>query len=318
MIRELLEKERRYLNHFFDHLDIKALEETVQILNDCKGMIILTGVGKSGFVAKKFSVTMTSTGSRAFFLSPTDALHGDFGMVKSHDVMLIFSKSGESDELLNLIPYLRNRGVKNIAVVANSTSRLAKSCDHVLAHPNVEELCPFNLAPTTSAVIQMIIGDVLAIALMRKKNFSVRDYAENHPAGRIGKRVTMKVKDLMLTGAKIPLCQPYDKLVDILVEQSGKQCGCVLVVDGDNKLKGIFTDGDLRRALASRGSQALDTPIEKFMIPTPRTIGQEDLAWKAMKTMESDQKHPITVLPVVEEDKVLGIIKMHDIVQSGI
>lgn len=319
MIKELFEKKRQYINHFFDGINLEETEKFLQILINCQGTILLTGIGKSGLVAKKIAVTMTSTGTRALFMSPFNALHGDLGILSEKDIFVILSKSGETDELLSLIPFLRNKKVRLLSIVSNPKCRLAQACDFSIVLPLERELCPFDMAPTTSTVIQMIFGDILTIALMRHNGFSLDQYALNHPSGRIGKRVTMKVEDLMLTGNHIPLCRPQDKLVDILVELSNKRCGCVLVVNEELKLQGIFTDGDLRRALSHRGPHVLETPMEQLMTPTGRSIAPDKLAWEAMQMMESNQKHPITCLPVIEENrKVLGLIKMHDILQSGL
>lgn len=319
MLQKILSNYRNYLDYFFTQLDISEAEKILKIFQDCQGTLIFTGVGKSGYVAKKIAVTMTSTGTKALFLSPTDALHGDIGIVSKGDVFVIFSKSGESEEVLNLIPYLRNKGITLVAIVSNSRSRLCRACDAYILLPLKRELCPLDMVPTTSTTIQMIFGDVLAVALMELKNFNKNDYALNHPAGSIGKRIVMKVKDLMLTGNKVPLCSPEDKLIDVLVELSNKQCGCILVTDKDLILIGIFTDGDLRRSLQTKKDQVLETPMSQIMTKKPRWISPDILALEAMHQMESDQKHPITVLPVLDENhKVLGIIKMHDIVQSGI
>jgi arabinose-5-phosphate isomerase len=319
LIKELLDKEREALTHFFDHLDQEALETLLKQLHECKGLIFLTGVGKSALVAEKIAMTMTSTGSRAFYLSPASALHGDIGMVRGQDIFIMLSKSGESDELLNLIPYVRNKGCKIAAVVTQANSRLAKASDLVVTLPLERELCPFDLAPTTSTVIQMIVGDLLAIGLMRLKNVTIDEYALNHPAGRIGRRIFTKVKHLMIQGEGIPLAGPTDHLVDVLVELSNKRCGCVLVTDPQRHLLGIFTDGDLRRALQSRGPAALDSPMETLMTKTARSIGESELAWTALQLMEADQKSPITVLAVLNDSRqVTGVIKMHDIVQSGL
>jgi len=318
-LKNLFDKERSYLNDFFDSIDLEAVDQVLEILINCKGLIVLTGVGKSGLIAKKIAVTMTSTGTRAIFLSPTNALHGDLGILKSDDVFVILSKSGETDELLNLIPFVRNRGVKIIGIASRPMSRLAKAADVALSLPEEKELCPYDMAPTTSTTIQLIVGDILAISMMQRKNISIGEFAESHPAGRLGKRTILKVSDLMLTGKAIPVCGPENKLVDTLVELSNKQCGCVVVLDGAGLLLGIFTDGDLRRALQEKGSLALETKIADVMVRSPRTIAPEKLAWDAMKAMESDQKHPITVLPVITKERTLvGLIKMHDIVQSGI
>lgn len=319
VLSELFNKEQVYLNRFFDRLNLEVMDQVLQILLECEGMIVLTGVGKSGLIAEKISLTMTSTGTQAIFLSPMNALHGDIGIVKPKDVFVVLSKSGESDELLSLIPFLRNRGVKIIAMVCETKSRLAKAADVALELPPEREICPFDMAPTTSTTIQGIVGDVLAIALMRLKNFTVDDFAKIHPAGRLGKRITLKVKDLMVKGSAIPLCKPEDRLVETLMELSEKQCGCVLVVSPDQKLEGIFTDGDLRRAVQERGSQVFDVQVRELMTGNARSIHKDELVWDAMKSMESDQKHPIMVLPVLDEDQtVAGLIKMHDIVQSGV
>jgi arabinose-5-phosphate isomerase len=264
-------------------------------------------------------MTMTSTGSRAFFLSATNALHGDIGIIGPDDIFIMISKSGESDELLQLVPFIRNKGIKIGAMVTNTSSRLARAVDFFLTLPLEKELCPFDLAPTTSTVIQMIVGDVIAIALMELRKFTVDDFAKNHPAGRIGRRILIRVQDLMISGSGIPLCHPRDKLVDTLVELSNKRCGCVLVINDDKELLGIFTDGDLRRALQKQGAKALDSKMEDLMTRTPRWIAAKELAWEALHLMEADQKHPIMVLAVLDDSKkVVGIIKMHDIVQSGL
>lgn len=319
MIKELLEKEREILNHFFDQIDLHSANQLFEILKECKGMIIVTGVGKSGLVAEKIAQTMTSTGSRAFFLSPTNAMHGDIGIVTKDDVFIMISKSGESEELLQMVPFLRNRGVKPIAIVNNSNSRLAKASDLCVLLPMEKELCPFDLVPTTSTVTQMIFGDALAVALMMHKNFSLMEYAMNHPAGKIGRRLTLRVKDLMLKGADVPLSGPDDRLVDTLVELSDKRCGCVLVIDSERKLLGIFTDGDLRRSLQKLGPKALDATMLTVMTKTARFINSEEMASQALSLMEADQKRPITVLPVIDDAQcVVGLIKMHDIVQSGL
>lgn len=319
MIKELFQKKQQYLNHFFEKLDVSAAEKFFTALQNCSGTMIFTGVGKSGLVAKKIAVTMTSTGSRALYLSPTNALHGDLGILSEKDTFIMLSKSGESDELLNLVPFLRNKKIPLLAIVSNPNSRLAKASDFCVTLPLEQELCPFNMAPTTSTAIQLIFGDVMAIALMKKNNFSLDQYARNHPAGSIGKRITLKVKDLMLIGKTVPLCHPNDKLVDILVELSNKRCGCILVVNSDSTLEGIFTDGDLRRSLVKEGASVLNLTMRQLMTITARCIGPDRLAWDAMKMMEADQKNAITCMPVIDESKkVVGLIRLHDIVQSGL
>lgn len=319
MLQDLLNKQQKYLNYFFEQVDLLAAQHLIDLMLSCKGTLIFTGVGKSGFIAEKIAATLTSTGTKAIFLSPTNALHGDIGIVTSNDLFIIVSKSGESEELLQLIPYLRNRAIPIVSLLCNANSRLARASDTVVILPIQKELCPFDLLPTTSTAAQMIFGDLLAVALMQAKNFSLDEYANNHPAGRIGKRITLKVSDLMLKENAVPMCSVNDRVVDTLVELSDKKCGCVLIVDETKRLLGIFTDGDLRRALQTQGAKALDSLVSELMSISPKSISSTELAWKAVEEMEKDQKKPVSVLPVLDtQKKVIGIIKMHDIVQSGI
>lgn len=319
MIRQILAKQSENTNYFFDSLDLIESEKIVQLLLNCKGMIYLTGVGKSGLVAKKIAFTMVSTGTKAIYISPTDAVHGDLGMVSNQDVFIILSKSGESDELVALVPAIRNKGALVIAIVCNPNSRLSACCHHSFTLPMKSELCPFDLAPTTSATAQLLFGDLLTIALMQHKNFSLEQYAANHPSGRIGKRITLKVKDLMLTGLRIPLCHPSDKLKEILFELSNKRCGCILVVDEKKHLKGIFTDGDLRRSLQKHGGSIVEAPMNELMSKSAKWIGPNVLAYDALKFMEGENQR-VMMLPVLDaaEGQVMGLLHLHDIIQSGI
>lgn len=318
LVEELFLEMQAHLGYFFEQLDLAELRRIVDVLLRCSGTIILTGVGKSGIIAKKVAMTLNSCGCKALYMSPMNALHGDLGLVSANDTALIFSKSGESDELLNLCPALRNKGVSLIAVVSNRDSRLSKASDYSIVLPVAKELCPFDLAPTTSTVVQLLFGDLVSIALMRSKNTTLETFIGNHPAGRIGKRMTFRVKDLMIWGDALPLSGPKTKLVDILVELSNKKCGCILIVDENEKLLGIFTDGDLRRALQKYSADALDRQVEEVMTKAPRTVEPDMLAYEAMKCMEQNQKGAITVLPVVEDGVVAGLIRLHDIVQSGL
>lgn len=318
MLKELIEKQKQALIHFFDVLSLEEIEKVVEECLNCRGALIFTGVGKSGLIAQKIAVTMVSTGTKAFYLSPMDAIHGDLGMVTKEDVIIMLSKGGESDEMIQLIPYLRNKGAKIISFTCRLNSRLAKAADVNLLLPLERELCPYDMAPTTSTTIQLMIGDILAIAIMRHKNFSLDQFALNHPGGRLGRQMTTRVKDLMLRDRDVPLCSAENKLIEVLVELSNKKCGCILIIDKEKKLEGIFTDGDLRRALQKEGPQVLEKPMGSLMNPKPRCISQDILALEAMKMMEADQKHPIMVLPVLDEKQVVGIIKMHDIIQSGL
>jgi arabinose-5-phosphate isomerase len=318
-INNLINKTKQLLNNFLDRLDPKPIESIVEMIHQHQGLIFLSGVGKSGMIAQKIAQTLTSTGTRAFYISPTDSMHGDLGQIAKDDAVFLISKSGESDELIAMLPSLRNKEAYIIAVVSNENSRLSKGSDKTILLPFEQELCPFDLAPTVSTTQQLIFGDLLAISLMQKKEISKDQFAKNHPAGRLGKRLTMKVKDLMLRDAHVPLCLGDQKLGDILVDFSSKRAGCMLVIDDGKKLKGIFTDGDLRRALQKHGSEVLQMKMDDLMIKQPRKVVSDMMAYEAMKYMEGDQKSPIMVLPVVElDDRVVGLVKLHDIIQSGV
>lgn len=318
MIQDLLSQQQRSLDTYFQHLDVERVESLLRILMECQGTIIISGVGKSGYVAKKIVATLLSMGIRSFFLDPMQAVHGDLGFVTVSDVFLAFSKSGESQELVELMPYIRAIGAKSIAIVSNERSRLARLCDSYISLAVERELCPFDLAPTTSTTVQLLFGDLLAVALMRLKNVSLEEFAKNHPGGFIGRRISLKVRDLMLKGNAIPLCRPDDKLIDLLHELSSKRCGCLLITDPDKKLLGVFTDGDLRRALQSKGSEALVLSFKDLMNPHPRYIDSDFLALDALRHMEEDPARLITVLPVLEQGTVVGLLRMHDILQAGL
>ncbi len=318
LVESLIGSIRENLEYFFESLRLEELMTCVVDLAGCRGTIFLTGVGKSGIIAKKIASTLISCGTKAAFLPPLDALHGDLGQIEAEDCVIFLSKSGETDELLQLTASVRNKGAMLFAVVSCLDSRLAKACDRVVCLPVSKELCPYDLAPTTSPLVQLIFGDVLAIALMRIKQFSVEDFAKNHPAGRLGKRLTLRVSDLMLRGSAIPTAYATDALHDVLVELSNKKCGCVFIQDDAHKLLGIFTDGDLRRALQQYGASVLEMKMQQLMKPHPRTVVPHALAFDAMKQMEQDAQKPITVLAVVDNECLVGVLRMHDIVQSGI
>ncbi len=318
MIKNIFEDQRRYLNHFLDHVDIEKMEEVFQTCLQCKGMIVFTGVGKSGIIAEKIAMTLTSTGTRALYLPPVNFLHGDIGIVSQEDLIVLVSKSGETEELLNLIPFLRRRQVRLLGVVSNERSRLAQACDLSISLPVEKELCPFNLAPTTSTAVQLLFGDALAVALMKAKRFDLTAYAQTHPSGALGKKMTLLVEDLMLKEENSPLCRPDQTLKEVLVELSDKKCGCLLIVDQEKRLLGIFTDGDLRRALQGRGSPILEERLESLMTPSALCVARDQLAWDAMQIMQKEATRWIMVCPVLEEERVVGIIRMHDIIHAGL
>ena len=318
LVNRLLQDLQSNVEMVFRRFDEKQFSLLVTQVLQSSGNVFFTGVGKSGVIAKKIAMTFSCSGTKAFYLSPQNALHGDIGVIGKHDMIFLLSKSGETAELIELCPALRNKGAHLVAVVMNGSSRLAKACQTVFVLPEVKELCPFDLSPTTSTIAQLIFGDLLAMTLMRLKGVSFDDFIQNHPAGRIGKRRLLKVRDLMISGKGMPTCGPHDILGNVLVELSHKQCGCVCVVDEKLSLLGIFTDGDMKRAFLRSGPAALGTPMETLMTRTPRSVSPDVLAYEALCMMESDQQRPITVLPVVEGKTCIGLLKMHDILQSGV
>lgn len=316
MLKDLFAKQKRAIETFYDQLDIEPIEQVLEAILACGGTLFLTGIGKSGFIAQKVCATLLSTGTKAAFLPPIDALHGDLGMVEKGDMVLMLSKSGETDELLDLLPFLRGREAQVVAVTSNQESRLANQADLSVALPCEEELCPFDLAPTISTEVQLLFGDVLSMAVMERKGVSLDQYAANHPGGRIGRRLSIKVREMM--NAQAPLCAAHKRLEEVLVDFSEKRCGCLIVIDEHKQLKGIFTDGDLRRALQAKGENVLKERLGDLMTPAPKAIDVNSLAWEAMKVMEADPMRPVTVLPVVEQDEVVGVVKMHDLVQANL
>ena len=318
IVEDLVQKLRLSIDILLQGFDAERFSEIVRQVSCSDGVIFCTGVGKSGIIAQKIAMTLSCSGTRAFFLSPQGALHGDIGAVGKGDIVFILSKSGETAELLELCPALRNKGAHLVAVVMNPKGRLIGACETAFILPELKELCPFDISPTTSAMAQLIFGDLLAMTLMRHKEVSLSDLIQNHPGGRIGRRQLLKVKDLMLSGSDLPVCGPSDHLGDILVELSNKQCGCICVIDDASQLLGVFTDGDLRRTLLRLGPAGLGAPIGTLMTKQPRTIEPDALAYDAMRAMEADSQHLIMVLVVVEGSKCVGVIKMHDILQAGI
>lgn len=317
-LRLLFAEQHRFMNFFFDNLEYGPLQAFSQACLDCTGVVCFTGVGKSGFIAQKITQTLVSTGTKAVFLSPTDALHGDIGIIGPDDLLVMFSKSGGTEELLRLVPYAKAKGAKLVSVTSVKGNKLEAACDMAIHLPLERELCPFDLAPVTSTAIQMLFGDTVAISLMLSRNLTKDQYAMNHPAGRIGKRLMLHVSDVMISGNALPIVRPDLKVVDTLVELSGKGCGCVLVTDSENKLLGTFTDGDLRRTLQNRGSSALQLEVSEVMSSSPSSTQANVKAVDAMQTMEKGARK-ITFLPVVSDTGSLeGLVTLHHLVGAGL
>ncbi|CAH9061090.1 unnamed protein product [Cuscuta epithymum] len=317
-LMNLFKAQQKYLNHFFQNLDLSQTLTFAHTLLNAKGTIFFTGVGKSGFVAQKISQTLVSLGIKSGVLSPLDALHGDIGILATQDLLVMLSKSGSTEELVRLVPFVKAKGVFLISVTSVKPNSLMSVSDLSVHLPLERELCPFDLAPVTSTAIQMVFGDTVAIALMAARNLSRDDYAANHPAGRIGKSLIFKVRDVMKRNKELPVCNEGDLIMDQLVELTSKGCGCLLVIDCDYHLLGTFTDGDLRRTLKASGEAIFKLTVGDMCNRQPRTIGPDAMAVEAMQKMESPPS-PVQFLPVINDENVLiGIVTLHGLVASGL
>lgn len=283
----------------------------VEIIRAARGRVIVTGMGKSGHVARKIAATLASTGTPAFFVHAADASHGDLGMITSDDVMLALSWSGETEELKDLINYSRRFRIALIAVTVNLDSTLGKAADIVLVLPATREACPHNLAPTTSSLMQLALGDALAIALLESRGFTARDFGVFHPRGKLG-AVLKFVRDVMHPGDAVPLIRRGAPMSEAIVEMSAKGLGCVAVTEPSGKLAGVITDGDLRRHM---GADLLQAPVDAVMTALPKTVRPDQLASEALQILNSSK---ITALIVVEADRPVGIVHFHDLLRAGV
>ncbi len=285
----------------------------VEMILNCTGKVIVSGMGKSGHIGNKIAATLASTGTAAFFMHPAEALHGDLGMIEANDLVLAISYSGESDELSSIIPIIKRKNVPIIGISGNSTSTLAKLSDCFLSVQITKEACPLNLAPTTSTTATLVLGDALAVSLLSLRNFQPEDFALSHPGGSLGRRLLTKVSDVMHSGDKLPIVEENASLKEVVVEISVKGLGLVAVIDEGNKLRGVITDGDLRRILDN------DIDIRKLvakdiMVTNPKVMHSNDMAVDAVTLME---KNKITGLLVVEEgNQLVGAFNMHDLFKA--
>jgi arabinose-5-phosphate isomerase len=302
-----------------ERLEPRQLERAIQLLANCRGKVVVAGVGKSGLVARKIASTLTSTGTAAVYLHPADALHGDLGIVTPMDVVVALSNSGETDELVAMLPHLKHRNVPIIAIVGGIKSTLARNADAVLDASVKQEACPLNLAPTTSTLVALAIGDALAATLIQVKGITSEDFALNHPAGRMGKRLTLRVSDLMHCGPDNPTVLPEASWIVIASTISKGGLGAVNVIDDAGRLVGIITDGDLRRSFEKVKAVNLEKlTANQIMTKEPVVVAPNLLAYDALQLMEN-RTSQIAVLPVVDDERTcLGLIRIHDIVRSGL
>lgn len=287
----------------------------VDIIHECRGRVAVTGMGKSGIIARKIVATLNSTGTPSLFLHPTDAVHGDLGMVRKEDVVICISKSGDTAELFNLMPIFKRIGVPVIAMLGNTNSKIAQMAAVVLDVSVKEEACPHDLAPTSSTTATLAFGDALAIALLDKRNFTAEDFAMFHPGGNLGKRLLLKIEELMMDGTAIPVVKQSTPFHDVILEMTSKRLGATCVVDDDGKLAGIVTDGDLRRLLQKTTDIGKATAA-MMMNRHPKTIAPDVLAAVALQEMEG---HNITQLIVVDSaHRPVGMVHLHELVKAGL
>lgn len=313
---ELLRLEAGAIERAASRMDAAAVEKAISLISGCSGKVVAIGTGKSGVIAQKIAQTLTSTGTVAIFLHPSDALHGGLGVLTTDDVVIALSNSGETDEIVALLPALKGRNVAIISIVGKTDSTLARQSDAVLDASVDQEACPLNLAPTTSTTVALAIGDAIAMTLMEFRGLTAEDFAANHPAGRLGKRLTVRVSDLMHESPNVSATSGW---LDVVKSISKNSLGAVNVVDEGGRLIGIVTDGDLRRTIERAAETGLDgLTAEQMMTRGPVTASAEMLAYDALQLMEN-RPSQISVLPVVDEaGRSVGLLRLHDIVRSGL
>jgi arabinose-5-phosphate isomerase len=312
---EVLRMEAQALFSVIDQLDENFIR-AVEMMQGCKGKVVVTGVGKSGLICAKIAATLSSTGTPAFYLHSGDAVHGDLGMVMPGDIVVAVSKSGETDEILKLLPHFKHHGLKLIVITGNPESTLAKAGELVLNVGVKEEACPLGLAPTTSTTAALAMGDALAVVLLEQKGFNEADFAMRHPGGMLGRKLLLRVEDLMFRDARLPLVRETTSVKNALFEITAKRLGVTGVTNEKDQLSGVLTDGDLRRGLENKG-EILSLPAKDLMTRNPKTIPADTLASEAVAVME---KFSITSLFVLEHEtrKPVGIVHLHDLIKAGL
>ena len=312
--KKVIQIERKAINDLEKRLNGR-FSEAVDVIFKCKGRIVVTGIGKSGIIAQKIVATFNSTGTPAVFLHSADSIHGDLGMIRNGDVVLCVSKSGDTYELIQLLKAIKNFDVKVISIVGDLDSKINEYSDIIIDATVKQEACPHNLAPTTSTTVALVLGDAIAIALLKRKAFTKNEFAMLHPGGVLGKKLLLRVNDLMIKDDSVPRVKENTSFKDIVFEITSKRLGCTCVVDAKGKLKGIITDGDLRRLLQSidhfNGIKAKD-----IMNTNPKTINENMLGETAIELME---KYSITQLIIVDNKKMpVGVVHLHDLVKAGL
>lgn len=299
------------INHLKDSVKAENLTKALDFMQNSKGRIIITGMGKSGHIGRKIAASLASTGTPSFFVHPAEASHGDLGMITEDDVVVAISNSGESRELIDILNYCKRFGIKLVAVTKNAESSLGKAGDVVLELPNNGEACPLGLAPTSSTTATLVLGDILTVGMIERKGFSKEDFNDRHPGGKLGS-ILKRVSDLMHTGQEMPILDENSNMQAVLLEMTSKRLGCVGFINQTGDLTGILTDGDLRRCLSSK---ILEEKAIDLMTRNPKTISPNAMTAEALKIMH-DKK--ITNLFVLEGKKPVGVIHIHDLLNNGV
>ena len=294
----------------------ESFDRACEILLQCKGRVVVTGMGKSGHIGRKMAATFASTGTPSFFMHPGEAGHGDLGMLVRGDVLIAISNSGKSDEIMMLMPLIKHLGVPLITISRDDKGPMPQNADVALTLGEADEACPLGLAPTSSTTATLVLGDALAVALLEARGFTADDFARSHPAGALGKRLLLHVKHLMHTGIELPKVKPDTPMNKVLYEISDKRLGLTTVVDENDILLGIFTDGDLRRMIDQQQGFDVNLPVAEVMTKNPLTISQEARAVEALEKMHEKKINQFVV--VDHTNKVIGVISMHDLIQAGV
>lgn len=313
--RQTLAIEQKALQILAQQID-ERFDRACEILFNCQGRVVVTGMGKSGHIGRKMAATFASTGTPSFFMHPGEAGHGDLGMLVKGDVLIAISNSGKSDEIMMLMPLIKRLGVPLITISRDDRGPMPQNADVALTLGESEEACPLGLAPTSSTTATLALGDALAVALLDARGFTADDFARSHPAGALGKRLLLHVENLMHTGESLPKVKPSTPLNEVLYEMSAKRLGLTTVVDDNDVLLGIFTDGDLRRLIERQHGLSVDMPVQDVMTQNPYTIGQKLRAVEALEQLRDKKINQFIV--VDEQRKVIGVISMHDLIQAGV
>lgn len=313
--KETLEIERQALSVLTSQIDDR-FTKACQIILQCQGRLVVTGMGKSGHIGRKMAATFASTGTPSFFMHPGEAGHGDLGMLVRGDVLIAISNSGKSDEIMMLMPLIKHLGVPLITISGDDRGPMPQNADVALTLGHIQEACPLGLAPTSSTTATLALGDALAVALLEARGFTANDFAMSHPAGALGKRLLLHVKHLMHVGDSLPKVSPDTPMNKVLYEISNKRLGLTTIVDENDVLLGIFTDGDLRRLIDKQQGFDVNLAVSKVMIENPLTISQEARAVEALEQMNAKKINQFVV--VNDAKQVIGVISMHDLIQAGV